>query len=71
MFEEIEARRILAGIRQKDLCARAKVHQTTFSARKRGRSGMQERNIKKLSAALEQLISEREEVLNELESCRS
>lgn len=59
MFPEIEARREKAGIDQIELCKRAGVHPTSYSARKSGRSGMNERTLKKLVVALDALVAEK------------
>ncbi|MCF6368313.1 helix-turn-helix domain-containing protein [Rhizobium halophilum] len=63
MFPQIEARRAAAGILQKDLCERAAVHETTYTARKSGRRALSETTLKKLETALEELIKERQEQL--------
>lgn len=59
MFSDIEAKRARAGIPQKELCERAGVHPTRYTARKSGRSGLSERTLKKLEDALEELLRER------------
>lgn len=59
MFSEIETRREKAGIGQVELCKRAKVHPTTYTARKNGRTGMRETTLRRLDAALDALIAEK------------
>lgn len=59
MFPEIEERREKAGIDQVELCRRAKVHPTTYTARKNGRAGMRETTIARLETALDVLINEK------------
>lgn len=59
MFSEIETRREKAGIGQVELCKRAKVHPTTYTARKHGRTGMRETTLRRLDAALDALIAEK------------
>ena len=66
MFPEIEARREKAGIDQAELCKRAKVHPTTYTARKNGRAGMREVTIARLAEALDALISEKMADLKEV-----
>lgn len=66
MFSEIEARREKAGVQQKELCARAGVHPTRYTARKNGRSGLSERSLKRLSEALDVIIGERRDALNDV-----
>ncbi|MGR6465415.1 helix-turn-helix domain-containing protein [Rhizobium sp. PAMB 3182] len=66
MFEQIEFSRVQAGIDQKELCARARVHETTYTARKNGRSGMSERTLLKLKTALDALIDERRQALDKI-----
>lgn len=63
MFPEIEARRMAAGIRQKDLCARAGVHEMTYTARKNERRGVSERTLVKLQRALDEMIAEKRAAL--------
>lgn len=60
MFEDIEKRRIDEAVSQRDLCAAADVHPTTYSAIKSGRSGGNASTLKKLNAALDALIASRE-----------
>lgn len=59
MFSEIEQARDAAGIKQSDLCKRAGVHETTYTARKQGRRTLSERTINKLRNALREIIQER------------
>lgn len=59
MFSEIETRRELAGIDQSELCKRAGVHPTTYTARKNGRTGMREATIARLAEALDALLEEK------------
>lgn len=59
MFPQIEAKRVAAGILQKDLCERANVHETTYTARKSNRRSLSETTLKKLELALDELIDER------------
>ncbi|WFS02190.1 helix-turn-helix domain-containing protein [Rhizobium tumorigenes] len=66
MFFEIEARRSAAGIEQKALCARAGVHQTTYTARKNGRRTMSERTLKRLDDALTSMIHEKKVTIDGL-----
>jgi transcriptional regulator with XRE-family HTH domain len=66
MFSEIETRREMAGIDQKALCARAGIHETTYTARKNGRRGLSEATLVKLDAALRALIDERLKVLGDM-----
>lgn len=70
MFPEIEERREKAGIDQAELCKRAGVHPTTYTARKNGRAGMREATISKLDEALEALIREKTAQLVELGETR-
>ncbi|MGV0912409.1 helix-turn-helix domain-containing protein [Martelella sp. FOR1707] len=63
MFSEIETKRAGAGISQADLCKRAGVHPTTYTARKAGRRTVSERTLRKLSGALDELIAERLEAM--------
>lgn len=60
-FTEIEQRRAKAGIDQKALCAKAGVHEQTYSRLKNrpGTRGAGEATLRALSGALEQLIEER------------
>jgi transcriptional regulator with XRE-family HTH domain len=67
MFAQIEAKRAAAGIEQKELCLRAKVHETTYTARKNDRRSVSERTLKKLETALDELISEKRAVLDEMD----
>lgn len=64
MFSQVEARRAAVGIEQKELCQRAGVHETTYTARKSERRGMSERTLKKLDEALEEIIAERQAALH-------
>lgn len=59
MFPQIEAKRVAAGILQKDLCERANVHETTYTARKNNRRSLSETTLKKLEFALDEMIDER------------
>ena len=65
MFSRIEERRSKAGISQKELCARAGLHPTRYTARKNGRSGLGERSLIRLGEALEALIYEKQERLRD------
>ncbi|WP_319519846.1 helix-turn-helix transcriptional regulator [uncultured Martelella sp.] len=65
MFSEIEKRRAAAGISQADLCQRAGVHPTTYTARKANRRTVSERTLQKLKTALDEMVSERLEVMRE------
>lgn len=67
MFSQIEAKRAAAGIEQKELCRRANVHETTYTARKNDRRSVSERTLKKLETALDELITEKRAVLDEIE----
>lgn len=64
MFSDIETRRAAAGIEQKVLCARAKVHETTYTARKAERRTVSERTLRKLASALDELIDEKRKTLD-------
>lgn len=64
MFSEIEQAREAAGIKQRDLCERAGVHETTYTARKQGRRTVSERTINKLRDALTAMIRERREAID-------
>lgn len=66
MFSEIEKKRAAAGIDQKTLCARAEVHETTYTARKSGRRTLSEKTLKKLDDALSALIEEKAAALEEM-----
>lgn len=66
MFSEIEKKRVAAGIDQKTLCARAGVHETTYTARKNGRRTISEKTLAKLDAALNSLIDEKGAALDEM-----
>lgn len=63
MFPQIEERRLIAGITQKELCIRAGVHPTRYNARKNGRSGLGERSLTRLRDALDELIKEKQQLL--------
>lgn len=65
MFSDIEARREMAGIDQVELCKRAGVHPTTYTARKSGRSSMRETTLKRLEGALSDLIAEKRDQIIE------
>jgi len=65
MFPEIEQRRELAGIDQAELCKRAGVHPTTYSARKSGRRTMHENTLRRLDDALNSLIREKRDQIVE------
>lgn len=60
-FAEIEKRRAQARIDQKELCAKAGVHEQTYSRLKNraGPQGASEATMRRLSNALDDLISER------------
>jgi transcriptional regulator with XRE-family HTH domain len=62
MIDSIDRKRDKAGVTQKALCARAGVHETTYSALKAGRRGGNAATITKLAEALQTLIDEREAV---------
>ena len=68
MFPQIENRRLRAGISQKDLCARADVHETTYTARKSGRRNLSETTLKKLDDALDALIEEKQVELQQIQA---
>lgn len=55
MFKEIEKRRIEAGLTQIQLCNAAKVHPTTYSAIKAGRSSGHGKTLQRLTDALDTL----------------
>ncbi|TCT34624.1 helix-turn-helix domain-containing protein [Martelella mediterranea] len=65
MFSEIEARRHAAGISQVELCERAGVHPTTYTARKANRRTVSERTLQKLKTALDELVTERLAVMKQ------
>lgn len=65
MFSDIEQRRELAGIDQAELCKRAGVHPTTYTARKSGRRDMRENTIRRLESALSDLIAEKRDQIIE------
>lgn len=71
MFLEIETRRAAAGITQKELCARAGIHETTYTARKNGRRGVSEGTLKKLEEALDVLIAEKRAALDSIGEVRA
>lgn len=55
----------MAGISQAELCKRAGIHPTRYTARKNDRSGMSEKSLKKLEAALDELINEKQAAIDE------
>lgn len=55
----IEQLRTRAGFSQRDVCRAAEVHPTTYSALKAGRREGNARTYRKLQAALDELIAER------------
>lgn len=65
MFEEIETRRAKAGIDQAELCRRAGIHPTSYTARKSGRRAMRETTLASLKQALDMLIRERGQDMDE------
>lgn len=59
-IDSIEQLRTQKRISQRELCAAADVHETTYSALKRGRSGGRMATIERLKIALDQLVEEQE-----------
>lgn len=64
-FVDIEHRRDIARIKQKELCKRAGVHLQTYSRLKNrpGSLGASERTLKKLKSALDEMVHERVKAL--------
>lgn len=68
MFSEIDERRLLWGIGQNELCQRAGVHPTSYTARKNGRAEMRESTLAKLRGALDNMIDERRAAIEKAEA---
>lgn len=68
MFSEIDDRRQLWGIGQAELCQRAGVHPTSYTARKNGRAEMRESTLAKLRAALDEMVTEKKAAIKTAEA---
>ena len=65
MIDAIDKRRADAGFQQSELCRRAKVHETTY-CRIKNKGGGNVATLERLKAALDEMISERADVLGQM-----
>lgn len=65
-FDEIDGRRVLADITNRDLAAKAAISEATISRWRRQGVSPSARNLQKVDAALTQLIHEKRDHLRSL-----